>query len=336
VALKDIAQQLAEEKSARQAAEQLLELKNTELYEITQTVQHRTQIVAEKSAALRDCQAQIDQLRQRLMVSEKMAAIGRLASGIAEQLGAPLHFITDSLNGLKIHLADVQLVLEEQKQCIESHKYLGFFKTPAHRKLSKTHKKLDFEFVLKDVDNLLADSADSACRMEKILADLSEFSQTGTVDMAEENINDLLDRTLDLAASELGYRAEIVRQYGPVPDIQCDSGQLVHAFLNLLLNAAEAIVSKGTITLRTGVHSSMLWVDIADTGPGIPEPDLSKIFDPFFTTKAPGSASGLGLHQVKKAVEAHHGRTTVMSRQGIGTTFRIMLPIDRYSGTEPF
>jgi signal transduction histidine kinase len=336
VAPKDIAQQLAEEKSARETAEQLLELKTTELYEITQTVQHRTQIVAEKSAALRDCQAQIDQLRLRLMLSEKAAAIGRLASGIADQLGTPLHFISDSLNGLKTHLADLRLVLNEQKHCIESHKYLGFFKTSAQRKIAKTHKQLDFEFVLRDVDNLLTDLAGSACTVEKMRADLCEFSQAEAVDMAEDNINDLLDRTLNLAASELGYRAEIVKQYGSVPDIQCDSGQLVHAFLNLLLNAAEAIGSKGTITLLTGVHSSMLWVDIADTGPGIPEPDLGKIFDPFFTTKAPGSGSGLGLHQVKTVVEAHHGRTTVMSRQGIGTTFRIMLPIDRYAGTESF
>ena len=332
----DITQQLAEEKSARQAAEQLLELKNTELYDITQTVQHRTQIIAEKSATLRDLQAEIDQLRLRLMLSEKMAAIGRLASGIAEQLGAPLHFITDSLNGLKTHLADVRLVLNEQKCCIEANKYLGFFKTAAHRKAEKTHRKMDFEFILRDVDNILADSSESAYRVDKMLADLSEFSQPDAVDMVEGDINDLLDRTLNLAASELGYRAQIVKQYGSVPNIQCDSGRLVYAFLNLLLNAAEAIVSKGTITLRTGVHSSMLWIDIADTGPGIPEADLGKIFDPFFTTKAPGSGSGLGLYQVKTAVEAHCGRTTVMSRQGIGTTFRIMLPIDRYAGTEQF
>ena len=333
---RDIAQQLAEEKASRQAAEQLLERKTTELYETMQTVRYRTQVVAEKSAALTACEAQIDQLLLRLMLSEKAAAIGRLASGIADQLGAPLHFITDGLNGLKTYLADVRLVLNEQKHGIESHKYLGFFKTPAHRKVAKTHKKLDFEFVLRDVDNLLADLAGTACRVEKMLADMRDFSQVEAVDMAKANINDLLDRTLDLAASELSYRAEIVKQYGSVPDLKCDSGQLVHVFLNLLLNAAEAVVSKGTITLRTGVHSSMLWVDIADTGLGIPESDLGKIFDPFFTTKAPGSGSGLGLHQVKTVVEAHHGRTTVMSRQGIGTTFRIMLPIDRYLGTEPF
>ena len=336
MAPRDIAQQLAEEKASRQAAEQLLERKTTELYEIMQTVRHRTQVVAKKSAVLRDCEAQIDQLLLRLMLSEKSAAIGRLASGIADQLGAPLHFITHGLNGLKTYLADVRLVLNEQKHCIESHKYLGFFQTRAHRKVAKTHKKLDFEFVLRDVDNLLADLAGNACRVEKMLADMRDFSQVEAVDMAKANINDLLDRTLDLAAGELGYRAEIIKQYGSVPDLKCDSGQLVHVFLNLLLNAVEAMVSKGTITLRTGVHSSMLWVDIADTGLGIPESDLGKIFDPFFTTKAPGSGSGLGLHQVKTVVEAHHGRTTVMSRQGIGTTFRIMLPIDRYLGTEPF
>jgi signal transduction histidine kinase len=96
----------------------------------------------------------------------------------------------------------------------------------------------------------------------------------------------------------------------------------------LLINAAQAIDSKGIVTIRTGMHSSMIWVDIADTGPGISEQDLAEIFDPFFTSKSPGKGAGLGLHLVRVVIEAHDGRTTVMSREGQGTTFRLILPVN--------
>ena len=167
--------------------------------------------------------------------------------------------------------------------------------------------------------------------MQTLVGDVTQFCAADRREIAEEDINRLLDRSLNIASSELRYKAEIVKQYSRLPNIFCDGSQLVQAFLNLLFNAVESIESKGTITVRTGTHSSMIWVDIEDTGVGISDENLSKIFNPFFTTKTSATGSGLGLQQVQVAVEAHSGRTTVMSRLGMGTTFRMMLPMDRYT-----
>ncbi|MDG1165466.1 MAG: ATP-binding protein [Porticoccaceae bacterium] len=168
-------------------------------------------------------------------------------------------------------------------------------------------------------------------RVQKLVEDLTEFSSSERREIVEEDINNLLDRALNLASNELRFKAEIVKQYGTVPKMLCDSSQLMQAFLNLLFNAVESIESKGAITLRTRTHSSMIWVDIADSGLGISDDDLGKIFNPFFTTKTLGNGSGLGLHQAQTVVEAHSGRTTVMSKLGRGTTFRLMLPLDRFA-----
>lgn len=326
-------QKLQQEILARKNAEKLLAERTADLQDTDNTLQHRAQILVDKTATLRQEQLELEQVRLRLIISEKMAAIGQLASGAAQQIQQPLGFISGNLNMLDDYLDDLHLVIDQQDQCLKTSGYFHLFKSGQSAKitkLKKLKKKLNFDFLAADMTSLLDDCIDGALSAQKMIDDLCEFSRTENTGLAEEDINDLLDRTVNLASSELYYRADDVRQYGNLPKILCDGGRLVHAFLNILLNAAEAIKCKGTITLRTGVHSSMLWIDIADTGPGIPEDKLGKIFDPFFTSKESGTVSGLGLHQVKLAVEAHDGRTTVMPRMGQGTTFRVMLPIDRY------
>lgn len=326
-------QQLDRETAARKLAEGLLEQRSAELQEAQHRLSYRTDIVAQKTASLRQVKAELEQLRLRLILSEKMAAVGQLAAGVAEEVQKPLSFMAGSLNQLHEYLNDLHLIIAQQEQCLEAKIGFSLFKS-GHRsklkKLRKLKKQLRLEFVALDASNLLDDFLESAASAQKMVSDLWEFSHGDQSPLVEENINELLDSSVNLASYQLRHRAEIVKQYGPIPKILCDSGRLVHTFLSILLNAAEAIETKGTITLRTGVHSSMLWVDIADTGRGIAEEDLGKIFDPFFTTKSPGQGSGLGLHQVRVAVEAHEGRTSLMSRLGQGTTFRIMLPINRY------
>ena len=182
--------------------------------------------------------------------------------------------------------------------------------------------------MLQDSHKILIESVDGIERIEQMLVELAGFSTVENTELIEEDINQLLERALFLASSELRYKVEIVKEYGLLPRVVCDRGGMVQVFLNLLINAAQAIDSKGIVTVRTGMHSSMIWVDIADTGPGISEQDLAEIFDPFFTSKSPGKGAGLGLHLVRVVIEAHDGRTIVMSREGQGTTFRLMLPVN--------
>jgi len=326
-----LSENLTRESEARKAAEKRLEEVSAELYETSAALQYRTQIVAEKSAALRQLNEDADQLRLRLMHSEKMAKVGLLLAGIADEITHSLTFVADNLKSLNSYFEDIFALIEQQAEGIQSSQSTDLSKTATLKRLNKLKKQINFDFIQSDAACLLNDSGEAIARVQTLVHDLAEFCSTDRREIAEEDINVLLDRSLSLASSELRFKAEIVKQYGRIPNMLCDSSQLVQAFLNLLFNAVESIESRGTITLRTGTHSSMIWIDIADTGVGISDENLSKIFNPFFMTKTSANGSGLGLQQVQGAIEAHSGRTTVMSRLGKGTTFRVMLPIDRFA-----
>lgn len=321
---------LSRQSEARKAAETRLQEVSAELHEATAALQYRTQIVAEKSAKLRQADEDNEQLKLRLIHSEKMAKLGLLLAGIADEINQPLAFVANNLATMEGYFDSVVQFVDEQTEALQTFSSASPLKSSISKKINKLKKQANFNFIQSDMINLIKDSNQAIARVQALVEDIAVFSLSNHREIAEKDINQLLDRSLNLASNELRFKTEIVKEYGRLPKIFCDSGQLVQAFLNLLFNAVESIESKGTITLRTGVHSSMLWIDIADTGAGISDENLGKIFNPFFTTKTVASGSGLGLQQVQGAVEAHFGRTTVMSRLGKGTTFRMMLPMDRY------
>ena len=317
---------IEQERAARQVAERQLEERNLELQEVRQTLNQRIEIVTQQNEKLRKNTLEIEQIRMRLVHSDRMAMLGRLIYGVTEEISEPVNFISNNLSSLLDYIADLTQVVERQNDHINSSTTL--LSNAKSRELEKLKKKINLDFILEDGRKLVVESIDGIERIECMLLALDDFSDQENTDLIEEDINHILDKALFLASSELGYKIDIEKQYGQLSRIVCDRSSLVQVFLNLLINAAQAVESKGVITVRTGMHSSMIWIDIADTGPGVLEQDLAKIFDPFFTTKPPGKGSGLGLHLVRVVVEAHDGRTTVMSREGQGTTFRVMLPVN--------
>jgi signal transduction histidine kinase len=141
------------------------------------------------------------------------------------------------------------------------------------------------------------------------------------------NLEDGLDSTLNMVAHELKYKAEVVKQYAGIPQIACLPLQLNQVFMNLLMNAGQAIAERGRITVRTGQDAATVWVEIEDTGSGIKPETLSHIFEPFFTTKPVGMGTGLGLSLSYGIVQKHGGRIDVRSEIGKGTAFRVILPL---------
>ncbi len=139
-------------------------------------------------------------------------------------------------------------------------------------------------------------------------------------------LNTLLDRSLRLAANEIKYKAEVIREFDELPMILCFPERLCQVFLNLLINSAQAIESRGTIKIHTSACDDWVTVCIADTGTGISREFLSKIFDPFFTTKEVGEGTGLGLHIVHSIIDSHGGKIRVESTEGSSTSFTIHLP----------
>lgn len=191
----------------------------------------------------------------------------------------------------------------------------------------RVREEIDLDYVLSDIGSVVTESIEGADRVSKIVADLRDFSHVDSPDMTVADINELIEKTLRVAANELKYKADVVTELGDVPAIPCFGGKLSQVFLNLFVNAAQAIEERGTVTVRSGHQDGQVWIEVADTGSGIPEENLTKVFDPFFTTKAVGSGTGLGLHLSFKIIEAHGGRISADSQVGQGSTFRIELPV---------
>ena len=137
----------------------------------------------------------------------------------------------------------------------------------------------------------------------------------------------MLDKTINVAWNELKYKTEVVREFGEIPAIPCHGGKLGQVFLNLLVNAAQAIPKRGTITVRTRLKDEAIHIEVSDTGSGIPPENLNRIFEPFFTTKDVGKGTGLGLNLAYNIIKTHGGRISAESTVGEGTTFHIELPI---------
>jgi signal transduction histidine kinase len=189
--------------------------------------------------------------------------------------------------------------------------------------------KVDIDYVREDIFNLLNESQEGLTRVKKIVQDLKEFSHVGRSEMQWADLHRGVDSTLNVAHNEIKYKATVVKEYGELPQVECIASQLNQVFMNLLVNAAHAIDKQGTITVRTGRRDDWVWVEIADTGCGIPPENLSKLFDPFFTAKPVGKGTGLGLSLSYGIINKHGGRIEVDSEIGKGSVFRVCLPISQ-------
>lgn len=265
----------------------------------------------------------------QLLQSEKLASIGQLAAGVAHEINNPICFVNANLSSLKDYAGKLLAMLDAYESCD------GILqRDPATAgRLQQVRKDADIDFVRSDIASLIAESLEGTDRVRIIVQDLRDFSRAGEAVWEWANIHACLDSTLNVVRNEIRYKAEIVREYGELPQIECYPSQLNQVFMNLLINGAQAIVGQGTITIRTGTEGDQVWVAISDTGAGIAPENMARIFDPFFTTKPVGKGTGLGLSLCYGIVERHGGRIEVRSVVGEGTTFRVRLPIQRLSST---
>ena len=164
--------------------------------------------------------------------------------------------------------------------------------------------------------------------MRKIVGDLKNFSRVDNADWQWADLHKGIDSTLNIVWNELKYKCTVSKQYADLPEVYCLPSQLNQVFMNLLVNAAQAIEERGNITIRTGRQGDKeVWVEVADTGKGIAPENLNRVFEPFFTTKAVGQGTGLGLSLSYGIVVKHQGRIAVASEVGKGSTFRLTIPI---------
>lgn len=278
--------------------------------------------LAEAVEKLTAANRSLEAAQTQLVQSEKMSSLGQLAAGIVHEINNPVSFINSNLARLSEQVGDLLRVLDAYAKADA----LIDAVPGVRREIDVAKEAADIEFVRDDIADLIRESLDGVLRVKKIVGDLKSFSRADTAEWALANIENGLDSTLNIVWNELKYKARVVKEYGGLPEIKCIGSQLNQVFMNLLVNAAHAIETSGTITIRTGADEANVWVEIADTGKGIPPEDLRRIFDPFFTTKPVGQGTGLGLSLVHGIVERHHGTIDVQSEVGRGTRFRVSIP----------
>jgi signal transduction histidine kinase len=162
---------------------------------------------------------------------------------------------------------------------------------------------------------------------------LRDFSRPGDSEWQAVDLHAGLESTLNVVWNEIKFKADVVREYAELPPVECLPSQLNQVFLNLLVNAAQAIPERGTITLRTTCEGDWVSVAVADTGGGMTPEVRARVFDPFFTTKPVGKGTGLGLSVTYGIIEKHGGHIDVDSEPGKGSTFTVRLPLTRAKAT---
>lgn len=274
---------------------------------------------------LRESNAKLEATQAQLLQSEKMAAVGQLAAGVAHEINNPIGYVNSNLSSLRDEVTGLLRVLAAYATADE---LIAQHPSLAHP-IAAAKASADLEYLQTDIGPLIEESLEGLQRVRTIVRDLSEFSRTGPATWAAANLETSLDSTLNIASNLLKYKAQVHKAYAGVPEVECIAAQINQVFMNLLVNASQAIEGTGVITLRTGYDSVEVWAEVEDSGAGIAPEHLRRIFEPFFTTKGVGQGTGLGLSLAYAIAQRHGGRIEVDSVVGRGTRMRLLLPRQR-------
>lgn len=273
---------------------------------------------------------ELEAAQSHLIQSEKMASIGNLAAGVAHEINNPIGFIASNINTLKEYISvygKFSAAVDKLKKDVLPFNIKEV--SLAVENLEKIQKDLNFDFVNDDIQKLVEESIGGVQRIARIVNDLKNFSRVHEDERNEVFVEDIVEGILGIALNQIRFKADVVKQYGRCSRVTCNEQSLGQVFLNLIINAAQAIVEKGEIIIKTYEQGGFVCVDIQDNGQGIPQENLRNIFNPFFTTKPVGQGTGLGLSISYEIIQKHGGDISVVSEVGKGTTFTVKLPVSK-------
>ncbi len=266
----------------------------------------------------------LEEAQNQLLQSEKMAAIGQLAAGVAHEINNPIGYVNSNVSSLEGYISEMLKLLSAYEECDSLLDHNHELAQP----LKQAKNDVDLEYLKEDLTDLISESKEGLVRVKRIVQDLKDFSHVDECEWQATDIHQGIDSTINVVNNEIKYKAEVVKNYAELPLVTCLSSQINQVIMNLLINAAHAIEEHGIITITTGTEENGIWLEIEDTGSGIPEEKIGRIFEPFFTTKPVGSGTGLGLSLSYNIIQKHKGKISVESELGKGTKFHIWLPID--------
>jgi len=286
--------------------------------------------------------SEIQQLQRQVLQTEKLASIGALAAGVAHEINNPMGYIHANLCQLSEYLDDLMRVWERVQELRKAG-----VKAPlepdtvraAARELERVVEEVDAEYILDDFGKAIRESLEGSERIRHIIQDLSAFSHQDTAEHTLADVNKALDSTANIVWTMMKHSVVLTKRYADLPPVPCFPMQLKQVFMNLLVNAYQAIEERaqeeggrGEVRLSTRLARGGVVISVKDNGRGIPSEIRDRIFDPFFTTKEVGVGTGLGLSTSYNLVRRHGGTLQVESEPGVGTTFEVWLPLGEAPG----
>jgi signal transduction histidine kinase len=262
----------------------------------------------------------LEHSQQLLIQQEKLASIGVLTAGVAHEINNPINFITSNISSLKIDIQELLHIINQY----------GATTQPADiQRIHALKQEMEFDTTQHEIDTLLQGIEEGANRVAVIVKDLKTISRLHDTDLKRVDITEGINSTLVLLSHTYKNKIQIIKDFGPIPPIECYPGKINQVLMNLLSNAIQAIDGEGTIHIATAKQGEMVEIRIKDSGCGISEKNRKSIFLPFFTTKEVGKGTGLGLSITHAIIIDHKGKITFQSQEGEGTEFTVRLPIDQ-------
>ncbi len=267
----------------------------------------------------------IEEANKNLLQSEKLAAVGQLAAGIAHEINTPAQYVGDNIKAISDFFGSVTRLLNHYRQLLSENG-----KNDWLQQMHEHEKHEDLAFILEDAPMAIEQSLEGVAQIVRIVQAMKGFSHMGQGAVSTININLALENTLLVARNSYKYIADLETHFADLPSIECFPGELNQVFLNIIVNAAQAIEEskqgRGKITITTATTAEGVEISISDTGIGIPDAIRDRVFDPFFTTKDVGKGTGQGLNIAYRIIHQQHGGTlSFSSAAGSGTTFVIRL-----------
>lgn len=303
-----------------QENQSLIENRNVEL---EKKVGERTKDLQKSNDELNDTLSKLQKAQVQLVESEKMVSLGQLTAGVAHEINNPINFVLSNVSPLRRDLDDLLAIINEYDN-VKINPELGF------SKVDNLKKSLDFDYLKEEINQILGGIENGAERTSEIVKSLRMFSRLDESEQKKARVTDCIESTLSVLTSKIKDFSVIVnKDYQFKEEINCFPGKLNQVFMNLINNSLDALegVTAAEISFLVSKKDNWLEVIITDNGMGMSEEVKNHIFDPFFTTKEVGKGTGLGMSIVYSIIQDHNGKITLESEKGVGTTFKILLPI---------
>ncbi len=305
-----------------------LEQTNNSLVKVKQELEEIIKRESEQKNKLDQAYKQLKNTQGKIIQSEKMASIGQLTAGIAHEINNPINFINSGVDALEVSMAAFLRVIK-QYDLLEHLEEKEDFKSKV-KELKKMKALLEWEEIQQDTTVMIQEMKIGAERVSEIIRSLHNFSRIDEAEYKPADIHEGILTTLLLLKNQTKNGIRITTDFDEsINRIYCYPGKLNQVFMNLLINAIQAIEQTGEIKIKTLNLGDHVSISIRDTGIGIPKKLMNNIFDPFFTTKKVGEGTGLGLSISYEIIKQHHGTIQVLSEEGGGSEFIISLPLQK-------